>query len=169
MKRVLEKDFLVLMVLCIVAAILSAEVHLAAQYRRQMRGLEATQQMINELRRENETLRQRMQDWLNEWDVTMAEVTAYAPLDPEAEAGMCYAGNPRITASGALVQPGITAAAGPDVPFGTKVWVAGAMREVQDRGGRIGNGNIDICVATREEAFRIGRQRAVAVFRRGLE
>lgn len=139
------------------------------QYR-QIRGLleqiEATQQNINELREENAALRQRMETWLDEWDVMLMETTAYAPLDPAAVAGMCYAGDPTVTASGAPTTPGVTVAAGPDVPFGTRVWAVGAMRTVQDRGGRIGAENIDICVATRAEALRFGRQRAVVVVER---
>lgn len=125
--------------------------------------------MMDELQRhreENAALRQRMEQWLDEWDVMAAEVTAYAPLDPAAVPGMCYAGYPEITASGNSVTPGLTVAAGRDVPFGSRVWVAGAMRTVQDRGGRIGPGSLDICVATRTEALRFGRQRTVVVVER---
>ncbi len=46
-----------------------------------------------------EQLYQQMQEWLEAWNVSMAEVTAYAPLDPGAIEGMCYEGNPGVTAS----------------------------------------------------------------------
>jgi len=129
------------------------------------------QELIDEikaLRQENRELYNRMSDWLNEWDVQEKEVTGYAPLDCWAKEGMCYAGNPSITASGQQVVIGRTIAAGPDVPFGTKVWIKGiGFRVVQDRGGRIGNEHIDVAVATQEEAFRgVGRAKSVVVIQR---
>lgn len=151
----------------LVLLIFAADCAVRAQYRRAVHEIEETRQLIEQLREENAALRQRMEQWLDEWDVIAAEVTAYAPLDPAAVPGMCYAGDPTVTASGAPTTPGITVAAGPDVPFGSRIWAAGAMRTVQDRGGRIGPGRLDICVATRAEALRFGRQRAVAVIERG--
>jgi 3D (Asp-Asp-Asp) domain-containing protein len=151
----------------LVLLIFAADCAVRAQYHRAVHEIEETRQLIEQLREENAALRQRMEDWLNEWDVMTAEVTAYAPLDPAAVNGMCYAGDPGTTASGAPTTPGLTVAAGPDVPYGTRIWVSGSMREVQDRGGRIGPGSLDICVATRTEALRFGRQRAVVVVERG--
>ncbi len=124
---------------------------------------------IQQLREENENLQRRMEEWLDEWGVEEVEITAYAPLDPRAVEGMCYSGNPNITTSGAKVVPGETLAAGPDVEFGTRVWVNGSMWVVQDRGGMVNRNDeglrqLDLAVWTREEAFRIGRQRTVAVF-----
>ena len=57
-----------------------------------------------------ETRLNKIEDELNKWSVY--EATAYAPLDPKAKEGMCYEGDPRITASGAPVVPGVTVAAG---------------------------------------------------------
>lgn len=114
--------------------------------------------------RQSEILR-RMEEWLDAWEVDIWESTAYAPLDPWAREGMCYAGNPRVTASGAEVVPGITAAAGPDIPFGTRAYVMGdGPRIIQDRGGRIGNGSIDLAVETREEALAWGRRAVKVVY-----
>ncbi len=98
-----------------------------------------------------------------------AEVTAYAPLDPEAEEGMCYAGDPTVTASGEPVEPGVTVAAG-ELPFGSRVWIEGiGWREVQDRGGAIGEKDIDVAVECREEALRFGRQKRRAITLEGGE
>lgn len=89
---------------------------------------------------------------------TIMEVTAYAPLDPEAKGGMCYSGNPNITASGEPPVPGETVAAGPGIPFGTFLWIEGiGLRRVNDRGGMITNNRIDVVVETVKEAFQIGR------------
>lgn len=104
-----------------------------------------------------ETRLNKIEDELNKWSVY--EATAYAPLDPNAKEGMCYEGNPRITASGAPVVPGVTVAAGKELPFGTELYIKGiGKRIVQDRGGAIGRGCIDIAVKTQAEAIRFGRR-----------
>lgn len=119
---------------------------------------------VQELQLLREIVLKRMDEWLEEWEVDVWEATAYAPLDSRAKEGMCYSGDPRITASGAEVIPYVTAAAGPGVEFGTKVYVAGdGARIVQDRGGRIGNGCIDLAMKTREEALAWGRRRVPVV------
>ena len=114
-------------------------------------------------------LTQKIEQWLDVWEVKAVEITGYAPLDPRAIEGWDYQGDPNITTSGAQGVPGITAAAGPDIPFGTRVYVEGAMRVVQDRGGRIGNGNLDLAVETQEEAYEIGRREAMAIIEKGVE
>lgn len=87
-------------------------------------------------------------------------ITGYAPLDPNAVYGMDYIGDPTVTASGAKVVPGVTAAAGPAVPFGTKLYIPGiGWRIVQDRGSAIGNNHIDIAMPSRASAIRFGKQR----------
>jgi 3D (Asp-Asp-Asp) domain-containing protein len=119
---------------------------------------------IEELKEQQAELGDRMESWLDTWEVELWESTAYAPLDSRAIPGMCYSGNPQITTSGAKVIPYVTAAAGPGVEFGTKVYVAGdGARIVQDRGGRIGNGCIDLAMKTREEALAWGRRRVPVV------
>lgn len=99
-------------------------------------------------------------------EVKTMEITAYAPLDNTARAGMCYEGNPEITASGNKVQPGLTAAAGPDLPMGADIYIEGlGSYEVQDVGGAIGEGQVDVTKHSREQAERFGRQeRAVVIF-----
>ncbi len=96
--------------------------------------------------------------------VEIWEATGYAPLDPDAVNGICYAGDPNITASGQPVYPGVTVAAGPDIPFGTWLWIEGfGWRRVDDRGGKIKNGRVDICFISRQEALKFGRQKVVVV------
>ena len=107
-----------------------------------------------------ETRLNKIEDELNKWSVY--EATAYAPLDPNAKEGMCYEGDPRITASGAPVVPGVTVAAGKEFPFGTELYIKGiGKRIVQDRGGAIGKGRLDIAVKTQAEAIRFGRRRVL--------
>lgn len=109
---------------------------------------------------EIETRLNKIEDELNKWSVY--EATAYAPLDPKAKEGMCYEGDPRITASGAPVVPGVTVAAGKELPFGTELYIKGiGKRIVQDRGAAIGTGRLDIAVKTQAEAFQFGRRRVL--------
>jgi 3D (Asp-Asp-Asp) domain-containing protein len=104
-----------------------------------------------------ETRLNEIEDELNKW--SLYEATAYASLDPNAKEGMCYEGDPRITASGAPVVPGVTVAAGKDLPFGTELYIHGiGKRIVQDRGAAISRGRIDIAVKTQAEAIRFGRR-----------
>ena len=104
-----------------------------------------------------ETRINEIEDELNKW--SLYEATAYASLDPNAKEGMCYEGDPRITASGAPVVPGVTVAAGKDLPFGTELYIHGiGKRVVQDRGAAISRGRIDIAVKTQAEAIRFGRR-----------
>ena len=104
-----------------------------------------------------ETYLNKIEDELNKWSVY--EATAYAPLDLNAKEGICYEGNPRITASDAPVVPGVTVAAGKELPFGTELYIKGiGKRVVQDRGAAISRGHIDIAVKTQAEAIRFGRR-----------
>ncbi len=128
------------------------------------------EKMIEELRQENRELYRRileLEEWIDQWNISYADMTKYAPLHPDAIEGMCYAGDPNITASGARVEIGRTIAAGPSVPFGTLVLVEGyGIFEVQDRGGLIYDGRLDMAVASRSGAFRYGRQEVKVAYRK---
>lgn len=70
-----------------------------------------------------------------------------------------------ITASGAYVQEGRTVAAGPGIPFGTRVyipafahWSNGGIFTVEDRGGAVGNDSIDVYVESYDTAINWGQQ-----------
>ncbi len=109
-------------------------------------------------------LERHWQNWLDAVGVEQMSVTKYAPLDPAAVPGMCYSGNPAITASGEKVIPGQTCAAGPGVPFGSKVIVPGkGIYRVNDRGGAIGNSNLDLAAESRAAASRWGRQNRTVI------
>ncbi|MTV47728.1 hypothetical protein GJ688_01865 [Heliobacillus mobilis] len=80
------------------------------------------------------------------------EITAYTLSDK----GMNGRG---ITASGTRAKPGRTIAAGPEIPFGTKVIIEGVgERIVEDRGGAIRHGHIDLLVSDTKTALEFGRQ-----------
>ena len=117
------------------------------------------------LRAEMNTVNERIQ---GQFEVKTMEITFYAPLDPDAVEGMCYSGDPKITASGERVIVGLTAAADKSIPFGTRIFVEGfGWRVVQDRGGSIQGDRIDIAVATKDEALRLGRKQAIVLIWKG--
>lgn len=120
-----------------------------------------------ELRLQNAVLLERVEELVEhlepllKLEVSTAIVTNYAPLDPNAIEGMCYSGNPNITASGQQVVVGHTAAADPSIPFGTKVWIEGyGWRVVQDRGGairdRAGYRRLDVAIQDKQTAYSRG-------------
>jgi len=99
-----------------------------------------------------------------EFTIEVYEATAYAPLDPNAKEGICYSGDPRITASGKPTTPDVTVAADPSLPFGTWLYIQDiGWRRVDDRGGAIKGKRIDICVKTQKEALRFGRRKVIVV------
>jgi 3D (Asp-Asp-Asp) domain-containing protein len=127
--------------------------------------MENIEYTVDELRDKANSIYMMLDEFLKMFRIDTVELTGYAPLDPRAVEGMCFSGNPNITASGARVEIGTTVAAGRGIPFGTRVFVVGhGWRTVQDRGGMITNSHIDIAVATREEARAIGRRNATVIW-----
>ena len=139
--------------------------------------LEALEEQIDFLKQKIDELEARLQDIQDGLDslletFDMAEtytITGYAPLDPQAVYGLDYIGNPAVTASGDRPIPGQTVAADKSIPFGTKVWIEGVgVRTVNDRGGSIKRGRLDLCMATKSEAVAFGRQkRKVIILKEG--
>lgn len=92
--------------------------------------------------------------------------TGYAPLDPKAIKGMCYSGDPTVTASGRKTTPGVTIAASRHIPFGTWIYIKEiGWRRVDDRGKKIVKGRIDICFHTRQEAIKWGKRKVKVYIR----
>lgn len=100
-------------------------------------------------------------EWLRMEPVTL-RVTAYTLRDP----GMRPPSHPAfgVTASGAPVMEGITAACGPSYPFGT-VFVVETLgpRVCLDRGSAVGDGDLDVYTHDRKAALRFGVQRLDAL------
>lgn len=90
------------------------------------------------------------------------EVTAYSVGDD-------FTPSHGITASGARVREGLTAACPPEIPFGTRVHIAGVGERVcLDRGGAIKGRRLDVYIADRSEALRFGRRKLeVEIIERG--
>ncbi|MDW7684993.1 MAG: hypothetical protein SCK29_12865 [Bacillota bacterium] len=100
-----------------------------------------------------------------EYETQIMNITMYAPLSPDAVAGWDYQGDPSQTASGEELVPGETAAAGANIPFGTRIYVEGlGWHIVQDRGRLIGPNDIDLAVSTKEESVKFGKQQRLVIF-----
>ncbi len=99
-----------------------------------------------------------------EYQVQLMNITMYAPLSPGAVEGEDFSGDPSLTASGDEVVPGETAAAGPNIPFGTRIYVEGlGWRTVNDRGRLVGPNNIDLAAPTLEESIKFGKQQRLVI------
>ncbi len=94
--------------------------------------------------------------------IIRAEVTSYAPLDPDAVEGMCYSGDPSITATGTTVRYGVAAADFSKLPAGTVLEIPGyGIAVVEDTGSALRKHDgyaIDVFMPTRGEALAWGRQ-----------
>lgn len=101
-----------------------------------------------------------------QYQVQLMNITMYAPLSAGAIGGYDFSGDPSLTYSGEKVVPGETAAAGPNIPLGTRIYVEGlGWRRVNDRGGAIGPNDIDLAVATKEEAIEFGQQQRLVILK----
>lgn len=72
-----------------------------------------------------------------------------------------------ITASGTKVQANRTIAAPDHIEFGTPVYIDGHRYVVEDRGGDITEGRIDIYMPTEEAAYKFGRQKKQVLIETG--
>ena len=94
--------------------------------------------------------------------VIRAEVTSYAPLDPNAVEGMCYMGDPSITATGTTVRYGVAAADFSKLPAGTVLDIPGyGVAVVEDTGSALREHDgyaIDVFNPTSRESLEWGRQ-----------
>ena len=93
-----------------------------------------------------------------EYEKRWVRLSAYAPLDPRAQEGMCYSGDPNVTASGTRTREGIVATN--FLPFGTKIRIPSLFGDrvftVEDRMSSRFNNTVDILVSSRSEAIRFG-------------
>ena len=127
---------------------------------------QAYNQTISELEHEKYLLKKELSTFedAEDYEIRKMNVTKYAPLDSAAIAGWDFSGDREITASGEIVVPGETAAAGPNVPFGAEIYVEGkGWYTVNDRGGRIGPDNIDLATESKDVSQEWGIQERIVI------
>ncbi len=89
-------------------------------------------------------------------------LTAYSPLDPQAQEGMCFEGDPKKTASGTVARDGVVAAN--FLPFGTKIRIPSLFGNkiftVEDRMSSRFTNTVDVVVDSRQIALNFGVKNA---------
>lgn len=143
------------------------EIHTEIQQQR-----EDTQNLIRiwqQQIKDNAEFKEQWREFMDQLQVEEMTATAYAPLDPDAVEGMCYIGDPQVTATGARTTPGRTMAVDPDViPMGARVYIPGVgVRVAEDRGGLIRGNRLDLCMSSRAAALDYGKRRVTAVWVEG--
>jgi 3D (Asp-Asp-Asp) domain-containing protein len=140
------------------------EIHTEIQQQR-----EDTQNLIRIWQQQiedNAEFKAQWREFMDRLQVEEMTATAYAPLDPDAVEGMCYSGNPRVTATGARTTPGRTIAVDPDViTMGARVFIPGVgVRVAEDVGPAIKGQKIDLCMGTKKAALKWGIRRVMAIW-----
>lgn len=90
-----------------------------------------------------------------EW--RQVELTAYCPCKK-----CCGKSADGITSSGQRFRAGQSLAADPSIPFGTRIYVDGSWRVVDDRGSDIVGNKLDLGFKHHQTAKRFGRKTAWA-------
>jgi len=127
---------------------------------------DALQANVDRLTLERREVLEKMQMWLDEWQVEVMEITGYAPGDPDAVEGTCHDGNPDVTFSGEPPIPGETAAGHID-RLGQRAYVMGrGFYRINDIGGAVGMYDLDLCFANKKEALEWGVRRLPVVIKR---
>ncbi len=105
-------------------------------------------------------LLEKLRQWLDTWQASAFEVTAYAPFD-SPNPGLCHDGNPNITAAGTRPAPGTIAVDSRYIPYGILLWVEGyGWGRALDTGSAIRRApqRLDLFFQTRSGALNWGRR-----------
>ncbi|MCR3922671.1 MAG: 3D domain-containing protein [Firmicutes bacterium] len=127
--------------------------------------VQQTERKVLETRQELAKARE-MELESEKYEVQLMNISMYAPLSADAIQGHDYSGDPSLTASGEKLVPGETAASGPNIPFGTEIYVEGlGWHTVLDRGSAVGPNDIDLAVKTTEESIQFGQQERLVIIK----
>lgn len=110
---------------------------------------------VNELKIDLQSKNEEISELRGE--ITKAQQLSYRTREVELT---FYAPTGCLTASGTVPQAGRTIACN-FLPFGTRVVINGHEYIVEDTGGALGNSVIDVFVNSEEEAYQLGRQKAI--------
>ena len=118
-------------------------------------------ELIKERNMYFEKLINELESFTNKFDSAL--ITRYAPLDPLAVEGMCFQGDPSVTATGMQTAPNIIAVDPKRIPYGSKILIEGFDKvfTAGDTGSAMRNAEgllIDVFAHTRQEAFQFGKQ-----------
>lgn len=106
------------------------------------------------------TIKEEEKEEKKDYEQRWVSVSAYAPLDANAVPGMCFSGDPSVTASGSTAREGIVAAN--FLSFGTKIRIPSLFGDrvliVEDRMSSRYNNTVDVLVSSQQEAINFGKK-----------
>ena len=156
----------------LVLLLLNIGVQIIHQY--QMKQISMLQENVEHLKHGNRvmqdtiySMRGRLEDFMNKWDVGVFEATAYSPYDDRN--GLNSNGNPDSTATGTKPGPGTIAVNFKTFSPRTKMWVQGyGWGKALDTGGDMIKNprQIDLFKWTYPEAMQWGRRQVVVVWKK---
>ena len=121
---------------------------------------EVIEEVVEEIKVEEEVVEEVVEEVEEEVGFTTrySRITGYAPLDPRAKRGMCYSGDPNVTASGSQSRDGIVATN--YLPFGTKIRIPELFGDrvfiVEDRMSSKYQNTIDVLFDSQDDALHLG-------------
>ena len=138
------------------------------QYEQLLEKFEKLQKDRGRLEDELNKLKQRVEEFEDQFEIFEFEATGYSPFDDRT--GLNHDGSPDMTATGTRPRPGVVAVNPKIIPYGTIMYIEGyGWGIAEDTGGAIRRRTdlIDIFFYTHDEAYAWGRKTVKVLFRKG--
>lgn len=138
------------------------------QYEQLLEKFEKLQKDKGRLEDELNKLKQRVEEFEDQFEIFEFEATGYSPFDDRT--GLNHDGSPNVTATGTRPRPGVVAVNPKIIPYGTIMYIEGyGWGIAEDTGGAIRKRTdlIDLFFYTHDEAYAWGRRTVKVLFRKG--
>lgn len=138
------------------------------QYEQLLEKFEKLQKDRGRLEDELNKLKQRVEEFEDQFEIFEFEATGYSPFDDRT--GLNHDGSPDTTATGTRPRPGVVAVNPKIIPYGTIMYIEGyGWGIAEDTGGAIRRRTdlIDLFFYTHDEAYAWGRKTVKVLFRKG--
>lgn len=138
------------------------------QYEQLLEKFEKLQKDRGRLEDELNKLKQRVEEFEDQFEIFEFEATGYSPFDDRT--GLNHDGSPDTTATGTRPRPGVVAVNPKIIPYGTIMYIEGyGWGIAEDTGSAIRKRTdlIDLFFYTHDEAYAWGRRTVKVLFRKG--
>lgn len=138
------------------------------KYEQLLERFEELQKDRGRLEDELNKLKQRVEEFGDQFEIFEFEATGYSPFDDRT--GLNHDGSPDMTVTGTRPRPGVVAVNPQIIPYGTIMYVEGyGWGIAEDTGGVIRKRTdlIDLYFDTHDEAYAWGRRTVKVLFRKG--
>jgi len=138
------------------------------QYEQLLEKFEKLQKDRGRLEDELNKLKQRVEEFEDQFEIFEFEATGYSPFDDRT--GLNHDSSPDTTATGTRPRPGVVAVNPKIIPYGTIMYIEGyGWGIAEDTGGAIRRRTdlIDLFFYTHDEAYAWGRRTVKVLFRKG--